>query len=144
MQQPRPASSPTLAVNLPSLMVSLVVRDAVAAAGFYQRAFGAVVEGRHPSPPGEPPGIRLAIGSARLLVVQADRAGGLLGPESFGGAPVSFTLLVDDPQATEANAVAHGAVALAGGLLRDPFLHLWRIAGRGQAGAGGRQTARAI
>jgi predicted enzyme related to lactoylglutathione lyase len=99
----------------------LVVRDVAAAAAFYRAAFGAVVEDG-----------TIAIGAMRLRLVPVDRARGVLGPESFGGAPVVFALAASDPAATAAHAMANGAVLLRdvpgfGTLLRDPFLHLWQI-----------------
>lgn len=111
-----------------SMIPCLIVRDVAAAADFYVAAFAAEVEAGTQAAPDRATGIRLALGACRLLLVEADRAGLRLGPESYGGAPVRFTLVARDAAALRARALAQGAVALpAGGWLRDPFLHLWRI-----------------
>jgi PhnB protein len=111
----------------------LVLRDPAAAADFYAAAFGAVLRDR--SPDGRSLALSLAGSLVRLLA--ADRAAGLLGAESFGGAPVLFTLAVSDLDAAVARAVSHGAVVLAPSgdaadgartaTLRDPFLHVWQL-----------------
>lgn len=141
MQQPGPDAAPN---NALAMIPSLVVRDAAAAAAFYVAAFGAVEEARHEAAAGQsetigPATFRLALGSTRILLVGADRAG-LLGPESYGGAPVHFTVVAQDAAAMRARALAHGAVALAAaeGWLRDPFLHLWRIVPANPPAAAGR------
>lgn len=115
---PAPPASPAP----PDLSPVLVVRDAEAARAFYAAAFGA--EGT------EGP---LRLGGVGLHLVPADRARGVLGAESFGGAAVQFVLRLSDPAAAAARAVAAGAVVLRQGpplLLRDPFLHLWLLAAR--------------
>jgi PhnB protein len=124
----RPAAAPNphgtqLPESVSAVLPLLVVRDVAAAADFYRAAFGARVGAE---------GV-IAIGATGLQLVQADRARGLLGAESFGGAPVVFALAAADPEATAAHAVAAGAALLRDvpGLgplvVRDPFLHLWRI-----------------
>lgn len=119
----RSEAAPNPPEAISAVLPLLVVRDVAAAASFYRAAFGARAEADG----------AIAIGATRLRLVAADRARGLLGPESFGGAPVLFALAAADPEATAAHAVANGAALLRdvpglGALVvRDPFLHLWRV-----------------
>jgi PhnB protein len=117
----------------PGVIPCLVLRDPAAAADFYQAAFGAAVRERAP----DGRSVGLGLGGSMLRLLAADRAAGLLGPESFGGAPVLFSIEVADLQAALARAVAHGAVVLKRpdetgreAILRDPFMHVWRLGAR--------------
>jgi uncharacterized glyoxalase superfamily protein PhnB len=111
----------------------LVLRDPEAAASFYGLAFGAQVRSASAT------GADVLLGASRLRLVRADRQRGMLGPESFGGAPVLLALRVADLDAAVARATAHGAVLLRPApesgarnvLLRDPFLHVWELAEAG-------------
>lgn len=119
---------------LPAVLPCLIVRDPEAAARFYADAFDAREVSRGAAA-GAPASIQIAIGTVRMLLVPADRAGGLLGPDSYGGAPVRFIITATDPAATVERARRHGAVLLSAangrhaGILRDPFLHVWQVAG---------------
>jgi PhnB protein len=127
----------------PGVVTCLVVRDPEAAARFYADAFDARELARGAAAAGAPASIQIAIGAVSMLLVPADRAGGMLGPDSYGGAPVRFIITSADPAATVERARRHGAVLLSAandrhaGILRDPFLHVWHVSGRQQGASAG-------
>jgi PhnB protein len=136
--EPAPTLRPVSSLPVPSagLVACLVVRDVGAAAEFYAAALGAQVRGR--SDDGGQ--VVLAFGPSIVRLAAMNRAAGLLGAESFGGAPVTFILPVTDLDAALARALSHGAVVLrapqaqAGTdracMLRDPFMHVWHLVAR--------------
>jgi len=116
-------------------------REAVA---FYQAAFDAVVEFQV----GESELFAaLRIGDARLFVADAAPELGNYSPDQIGGSAVRVNLLVDDPDAVHARAVAAGGTEVspvrdedAGprmGVVRDPFGHTWLIGAHWDPGAEG-------
>ena len=79
---------------------------------------------------------QLQIEAARLWVTAADRELGRLDPGQAAGATGRMLLVVDDPVALQARAVAAGATELAPvghahgwqlGRIRDPFGHEWEL-----------------
>jgi PhnB protein len=114
----------------------LTVRNTAAAVAFYKAAFGAIEISRVEASDGQLV-IDLAIGQARLRVVDEAPTAFNLSPETLGGTSVRFNLLVEDPDATAAHAVAAGAVevfpiadqpyGLRQGRFADPFGHHWLI-----------------
>jgi PhnB protein len=103
---------------------------------FYEAAFGAVEISRVESSDGQLV-IDLAIGQAPFRVVDEAPKALNLSPETLGGTSVRLNLLVDDPDATAAQAVAAGAAevfpiadqpyGLRQGRFADPFGHHWLI-----------------
>jgi PhnB protein len=123
----------------------LSVRNASQAVTFYQRAFGAAEVYRNAYPDGRIVA-ELAIGEARIRVVDEAAEAANLSPQTLGGTSVRLNLLVADPDELAARAVANGAVevvpvadqsyGLRQGRYADPYGHHWLI-GRPVAGAAG-------
>jgi PhnB protein len=114
----------------------LSVQDAAAAIEFYAAAFGATVVER--SQFGETTVAELAIASARFFVVTEDPSRGNVSPRTIDDrTSVRIDLLVDDPDAVAARAVAAGAremfpvadqpYGLRQGRVVDPEGHHWLI-----------------
>ena len=119
-----------------SIIPNLSVSNGKAALDFYQRAFGAVEQFRVESPEGAI-FAALKINGARLFVADEAPAFNHLGPDSLGGTSVRIDLLVPDPDAVHAQALAAGATEISPvreeevgprmGVVRDPFGHIWLI-----------------
>jgi PhnB protein len=112
----------------------LWVGRAVAAVAFYEAAFGARV--LHQVGDGDDIVAQLAIGNAAFWVSPGGPDGPRFSPEAIGGATGRILLVVDDPDATVAKAVAAGATAASEmadehgwrlGRIFDPFGHEWEI-----------------
>jgi len=112
----------------------LWVDAGAAAAHFYVAAFGARVV--HMVGDGEDVVARMAIGEARFWVAAAVASSERLVPRVIGGATARLLLVVDDPAAAHAQAVAAGAIELSPvghehgwlvGRVADPFGHEWEI-----------------
>jgi PhnB protein len=119
----------------------LIVSDGPAAAQFYRSAFGAEIGHQMMTPDGT----RLLHGELTLDghkffisdEFSASEGGTCKSPQTLGGTDVRITLLVDDADATVAQAVAAGARVLMPvqdmfwggryGKLADPFGHEWGI-----------------
>ena len=121
---------------VPSITPVLTVRSTAAAVEFYKAAFGAIEISRVDASDGQLV-IDLAIGQARFRVVDEAPTASNLSPETLGGTSVRLNLLVEEPDATAAQAVAAGAVevfpiadqpyGLRQGRFADPFGHHWLI-----------------
>ena len=111
---------------------TLSVRDWPRAMDFYKTAFGAVelyrVDGGGVG--------QLAVNGAEFWVAEESPEHLNFSPESLGGCSVRMLLLVEDPQAVQAQAVKAGATEIVpvaeayGGRLGrvlDPFGHHWEI-----------------
>jgi PhnB protein len=111
---------------------TLSVRDWSRAMDFYKTAFGAVelyrVEGGGVG--------QLSVNGAEFWVAEESPEHFNFSPESLGGSSVRMLLLVEDPRATQAQAVKAGATEIAPvsdaygwrlGRVRDPFGHHWEI-----------------
>ena len=119
-----------------SITPVLTVRSTAAAVEFYEAAFGAIEISRVEASDGQLV-VDLAIGQARFRVVDEAPKAFNLSPETLGGTSVRLNLLVEDPDATAAQAVAAGAVevfpiadqpyGLRQGRFADPFGHHWLI-----------------
>jgi PhnB protein len=115
-----------------SVTATLSVRDWARAIEFYQRAFGA--EEVYQVPGG---GVsRLSVSGAEFWVAEESPEHQNFSPESLGGCSVRMLLIVADPAAVCAQAVAAGATQVAPvadehgwrlGRIRDPFGHHWEI-----------------
>jgi PhnB protein len=108
-------------------------RDAVA---FYRRAFGAEEIHRNEYPDGRIVA-EMAIRGARFRVADEAQESANLSPTTLGGTSVRLNLLIADPDAHAARAIANGATeitpvadqayGLRQGRLVDPFGHQWLI-----------------
>lgn len=126
----------SLRLVVASITPVLTVRSTAAAVEFYEAAFGAIEISRVEASDGQLV-IDLAIGQARFRVVDEAPKAFNLSPETLGGTSVRLNLLVEEPDATAAHAVAAGAVevfpiadqpyGLRQGRFADPFGHHWLI-----------------
>jgi PhnB protein len=118
-----------------SLITTLVVDGDNEAIDFYERAFGAQVEGRLVA------GEKVLFAALRigdLLVSLCDELPGLKAPE--GDASAFVTIYCDDADSLHARAIAAGATEVSpvtdqlhgdrAGSVRDPFGHRWAVATR--------------
>ena len=119
-----------------SLTPMLTVKNAVAAIEFYREAFDAVEQGRFTAPTGHVVA-ELAIDGLRFFVVDENPEAFNLSPTSLEGTTVRIDLIVDDPDATAAQAVGAGASEIfpvadqpygfRQGRVADPDGHHWLI-----------------
>jgi PhnB protein len=119
-----------------SITPVLTVRNTAAAVEFYKAAFDAIEISRVDASDGQLV-VDLAIGQARFRVVGEAPNAFNLSPETLGGTSVRLNLLVEDPDATAAQAIAVGAAevfpiadqpyGLRQGRFADPFGHHWLI-----------------
>jgi PhnB protein len=114
----------------------LSVHNGAAAVEFYKAAFGAVERFRIESENGDVVA-RLSVGDAEFWLADESPEHGNFSPESLGGSTCRMVMVVDDPDAAFARAVAAGAreVTPVGdqhgwrvGRVADPFGHHWEIA----------------
>jgi PhnB protein len=114
----------------------LWVSDGPAAVAFYERAFGAVVEHRVDGPGAGDVIAQLAVRGARFWVSNGSGEMRRFSPDAIGGATGRMLLVVDDPEAVVATAVAAGATETSPvgdehgwrlGRIVDPFGHEWEI-----------------
>jgi PhnB protein len=114
----------------------LTVKDANEAIYFYRAAFGATEEARFTSPTGQVVA-ELAIDGLRFYVVDENPEAFNVSPMSIGGTTVRMNLVVDDPDATTAQALRAGGVevfpvadqpyGMRQGRIADPEGHHWLI-----------------
>jgi PhnB protein len=114
----------------------LSVRNGSRAVAFYKAAFGALESFRVESPDGAIVA-RLSIGATDFWVADESPENLNFSPETLGGSTVRMVLVVDDPDALFAQAVAAGASVVwpvddqpygwRVGRLIDPFGHHWEI-----------------
>jgi PhnB protein len=104
---------------------------------FYKAAFGAVEVYRVAGTDAHPDVVaQLSVGNASFWVSDESPPHGNFSPESLGGGTVRMLLIVDDPEAVVARAVAAGATQVYPvgeehgwrlGRIEDPFGHHWEI-----------------
>jgi PhnB protein len=121
----------------PNVVAQLSVRRGRAAIAFYEAAFGARVVYRVGGTDDFPEVVaQLAFGDAAFWVADESPEHGNFSPETLGGGTVRMLLVVDDPDAVVAGAVAAGAREVAAvaeehgwrlGRVEDPFGHHWEI-----------------
>jgi PhnB protein len=119
-----------------SLAPMLTVKDAAAAVGFYRAAFDAVEQARFTAPTGHVVA-EMAIDDLRFFLVDENPQAFNLSPTSLAGTTVRINLIVDDPDATAARAIAAGASEIfpvadqpygfRQGRIADPDGHHWLI-----------------
>jgi PhnB protein len=115
----------------------IIVRDAPAAARFYEDVFGAAELFRNALPDGRVLFIELAVGPNRLLVAEEVQGMNALAPPTIGGSPVLLLLEVADVDQVVERAVGAGAAVEMPvdemfwgeryGIVRDPFGHRWAV-----------------
>lgn len=119
-----------------SLTPMLTVQSAADAIDFYRAAFGAVERERFAAPTGHVVA-ELAIDELRFFVVDENPDAFNLSPTALGGTTVRMNLIVDDPDAVAAQAIAAGATEIFAvadqpygmrqGRVADPDGHHWLI-----------------
>jgi PhnB protein len=120
-----------------TVMAQLSVRGGRAAVEFYKAAFGAVEIYRvGGSDEHEPVVSQLSVGSASFWVADESPEHANFSPASLGGGSVRMLLVVPDPDAAIAAAVAAGAREVYSaeaahgwrlGRIEDPYGHHWEI-----------------
>jgi PhnB protein len=112
----------------------LSLRDSGHALDFYKAAFGAVETHRTDTPDGVI--ARLSVGGAQFWISPGGEETRSSGPEAVGGATIRLILVVSDPDAAFARALAAGATEVFPvgeahgwrlGRLTDPFGLDWEI-----------------
>ena len=119
------------------VQAQLSVRRGREAVGFYLAAFGAVEVFRVGGTDDEPAVVsQLAVGGTCFWVADESPEHGNFSPETLRGGTVRMLLVVDDPAAVVAAAVALGARELMPvgdqhawllGRIEDPYGHHWEI-----------------
>jgi PhnB protein len=114
----------------------LTVKDARAVVEFYKKAFGAIELSRQSAPTGQFI-IEMSLEGERFYAVDENPAGFNLSPTTLGGTSVRMSLIVADPDAFAARAVAAGGkiifpvgdqpYGMRQGRLADPEGHHWLI-----------------
>ena len=119
---------------MPAIQPELWIERAGAAVAFYEAAFGATVLLRVGE--GDDIVAQLAVGDAAFWIASAAPDTGRFSPDAIGGATGRALLVVDDPDATLAQALAAGATERSAvadehgwrlGRIVDPFGHEWEI-----------------
>src|SRR5256714_15403914 len=112
------------------------VEDARAVVEFYKKAFGATEVARQSAPTGQFI-IEMSIEGERFYAVDENPPAFNVSPTTLGGTSVRMSLVVDDPDAVAARAVAAGAkvvfpiadqpYGMRQGRIADPAGHHWLI-----------------
>jgi PhnB protein len=123
--------------GLPALLPELAVDRGREAVEFYKAAFGAVEVYRvGGTDEHEALVAQLQIGEAAFWVHDESPEHGTFSPQRLGGGSVRMLLVVDDPDAVIAAAIAAGATELRAvteehrwrlGAIADPFGHHWEV-----------------
>ena len=129
----------------PWILPVLAVTGGAAAVAFYKAAFGATEVHVLTAPDGAV-AAQLAIGRARFMVSDESPEHQNFSPERLGGGTVRLGLVVEDPRAVFARALAAGGRAVypvdhkrwgwLQGRLADPFGHHWEIGRPSRPGEG--------
>ena len=124
-----------------NVVAYLTVKGGAAAIVFYENAFGAKLAAKQLAADGHRIlHADLELNGGRLyLSDEFDGAGGTSSPATLGGTSVTIHLEVEDPDALWDRALGAGATEIMPlekqfwgakyGKLRDPFGHVWSIAG---------------
>jgi PhnB protein len=120
-----------------SVQPQLSVRRGREAIEFYQEAFGAKEIYRVAGTDEQPEVVaQLTVGNAAFWVSDESPPNKNFSPETLGGGTVKLLLIVEEPGAVLARAVASGAIEIAAvneehgwllGRIEDPFGHHWEI-----------------
>jgi len=117
----------------------LVVKNAVEALEFYQKAFGAEAGARMPGPDGESTmHAEMRIGNSTVMLTDENPQWEMKSPATVGGSPASLHVYVDDADKAFNRAVEAGCTVAAPimdafwgdryGKVKDPFGYQWGIA----------------
>ena len=119
-----------------AFLPTLSVRRGTAAVEFYKKAFGAEVLFCIADPDGTVVA-QLSIDGVEFLVADESQAHENFSPETLGGSTIRMGLVVADPDAVAAQAIAAGATEIYPvanqdygyrlGRIKDPFGHHWEI-----------------
>jgi len=118
-----------------SIAPMLSVRHGAQAVDFYKAAFGATEAFRIDAPDGAVVA-RLSVEGAEFWVADESPSHQNFSPETIGGGTVRMVMVVDDPDAMYARAVAAGAKVVTPmednygwhlGRVVDPYGHHWEI-----------------
>ena len=122
----------------------LSVRRGAEAVAFYKAAFGARELFKIEAPDGAVVA-QLAVETAKFWVADESPEHKNFSPETLGGATTRFVIVVDDPKAVHAQAIAAGARQIwpvreehgwLMGRVADPYGHHWEIGKPLRAGVG--------
>lgn len=121
-----------------SITPYLALRDAKAAIGFYQRAFGAELVLKLDMPDGKIAHAEIRIGDSILMLSEENPEWGNQSPQSLGGSPVFLMIYVSDVDAAFPKALAAGATEVRpvqdqfygdrSGTLKDLYGYQWTLA----------------
>jgi PhnB protein len=124
--------------GLHTITPHIVVRDAIAASDWYQRALGAEERDRLPLPNGKVMYVELWFGDSPVMVADEFPELEILSPLAIGGTPVVLHVFTDNVDSAWQRAVEAGAVVVRPlqdqfwgdrqGQLLDPFGHKWGLA----------------
>jgi PhnB protein len=132
------AADPKPAADYPTFSPYLTVRDASLAIEFYRAAFGATELFRLANPTdGKIAHAELMIGGSLVMLSEENPEWGSQSPQTLGGSPVTFCLMVDNTDAAVERAVAAGATlrmppadqfyGFRSGTICDPCGHQWML-----------------
>ena len=126
----------TPSADYPVLAPYLTVKGAAKAIEFYKAAFGATERFRLTDKSGMIGHAEIAIAGC-LVMLSDENPAWNKSPETLGGTPVKFSLMVENADAAVAKAEAAGATVTMppmdmfyghrSGMVRDPFGHEWMI-----------------
>jgi PhnB protein len=121
-----------------TLTPHLVVKDAVKALEFYEKAFGAEVLGKMLTPDGKVMHALLKVGDSMLMLNDEFPEMGALSPASTGGSGVTIHIYLENVDAAFSRAISAGAEVKMPlmdqfwgdryGLVADPYGHQWSMA----------------
>jgi PhnB protein len=117
---------------------TLVVHDGAKALEFYEKALGAKVQNRAPSPDGKVWHAELIVGDSMVMVADEFPGSPIGSPSKLKGTTLGMWVYVPDVDATFKRAVAAGAKSVyepndmfwgdRTGTVIDPFGHVWNFA----------------
>ena len=116
----------------------LIIKDALAAIEYYEKAFGARPTMCLKTPDGGVAHAEIRIGAATVMLTEENATMGMQGPQTLGGTAVSMLLYFDDVDAQVEQAIAAGGTVIRPledqfwgdrmGTIKDPFGHVWSLA----------------
>ena len=128
---------PIKASDYGTVAVSLVVQDAKAAIDFYKKVLGAKHLYSLTMGDGGIAHAEFKIGDTIIMIADERPEWGNKSPQTLGGSPVTLNIMVDNPEATLAEAeeaggrtifpVADQFYGFRSGRFQDPFGHLWIV-----------------
>jgi PhnB protein len=128
---------PIKASEYGAVAVSLVVRDTKAAIDFYKKVLGAEHLYSLTMPNGGTAHAEFKIGDTIIMIADENPEWGNKSPQTLGGSPVTLNIMVDNPDATLAEAekaggriifpVADQFYGFRSGRFQDPSGHVWIV-----------------